>query len=98
MATKKSTERFVILRSNISGVWFGRLVESSPQSRILADARRAWNWQGAISCSELAITGPTGGKISGPVSRVEVDRGPGDEMCDASEAAVKAWALVPVAK
>ena len=104
MTTKKTAaatapeNRFVILRSNMSGVWFGRLAESTSQSRVLTEARRCYGWEGALSCSELALAGPTGGLICAAVSRVEVDRAPGDEMLDASEAAVAAFATAPAAK
>ena len=100
MATKKTeqTNRLVILRSNMSGVWFGRLAEQDAQSRVLTEARRCWEWDGALSCSNLALHGPAGGRILGAVSRVEIDRAPGDEMIDASEAAVAAFAKMPAAQ
>lgn len=98
MATKKSDPRYVILRSNMSGVWFGKLEEQTALSRVLTEARRCWEWEGALSCSGLALHGPTGGRIIGAVARVEIDRAPGDEMIDASEAAVEAFARTPVSK
>ena len=100
MATKKNDFgfRYVILRSNMSGVWLGKLAEQTSQSRVLTEARRLYSWDGALTCSELALSGPTGGRICGPVSRVEIDRAPGDEMIDATEAAVAAFAKLPAAK
>ncbi len=97
MATKNTDSRYVILRSNMSGVWLGKLVEQTPQMRVLTEARRCYSWEGALSCSELAIAGPSGGRICGAVSRVEIDRSPGDEMLDATEAAVAAFAAIPAA-
>ena len=96
MAGKKTQDsRFVILRSNMSGVWFGKLVSQTPQSRILTEARRCYSWEGALSCSGLALGGPSKGRICGAVSYVEIDRAPGDEMIDATEAAIAAFAKIP---
>ena len=86
--------RFVVLRSNVAGVHFGQLVnsKSEPGARVLKNARRAWSWQGALSCSELATKGPgKGSRICAQVSRVTITIAPGDEMIDATPEAVKAW-------
>lgn len=57
----------VLVRSRGSGVWIGTLVSrhatAAGHSVTLADARRIWSWFGAAECSQLAATGPTGGKI-----------------------------------
>ncbi len=104
MTTKKKSDsgfRYVILRSNMSGVWFGKLADcqsSQSLSRVLTEARRLYSWDGALTCSELALAGPTVGRVCGAVSRVEIDRAPGDEMIDATEAAVAAFAKLPAAK
>lgn len=69
----------VLVRSSPSGVWMGRLVsrDATPDGteRVrLTDARRLWSWTGALSCSELALIGPTGGKICAPVGDVTVSQ------------------------
>jgi hypothetical protein len=33
----------------------------------IAEAIRVWSWEGALSCSALAVKGPTGGKLDVPV-------------------------------
>ena len=89
---------FVIVRSNMSGVWMGRLLTQTQSSRVLTEARRCYAWEGALSCSELATCGPSGGRVCGPVSRVEIDRAPGDEMITMTEAAILAFSKIPAAQ
>ena len=87
----------VIVRSNQSGVWFGRLVSAvgTPDGyeRVeLAGARRIWSWEGAGSCSGLAAHGPRAGKIAPAVDAVV------SGVCErlaAAPAAVKAFAAIP---
>lgn len=62
----------VVVRSGQSGVWFGLLEQARSDSVLLTDARRAWSWEGALSCSELAAAGPSGGKICTPVGTAAV--------------------------
>ena len=65
---------------------------------MLREARRAWSWKGALSCSELAVRGPgEGSRICVRVSRVEITIAPGDEMIDATPEAVAAWKAAPAA-
>ena len=92
--------RHVVFRSNMSGVWFGRLVKSADaRVRVLRDARRAYEWEGALTCSELASKGPgAGSRICGVVRRVQIQRADGDELLDVTPEAVKAWTASPVAK
>jgi len=86
----------VVVRSSGSGVWLGNLDYKSDESRtvILSNARRAWQWHGCLSCSELATKGPdTNSKISGPVETVQVY----DvlEVIGTTDAAVTRWKAVP---
>ena len=90
-------ERFVIIRSNMSGVWFGRLLEETAQTRVLDRARKIYDWEGALSTSDLACSGPTGGRILRPV-KLTLDRAPGDECIDCSEEAVRVFQALPEAK
>ena len=82
----------VVVRSSPSGVWMGELVAQDGAVVTLRDARRAWNWDGAASCSGLAVRGPRGGKICEPVPTAEIH----DccEILEASEAAIAAWKAV----
>ncbi len=49
--------KYVIVRSNLSGVWAGYLHERNGQEITLKNARRLWYWSGAASCSQLAVDG-----------------------------------------
>ncbi len=67
---KKGT--FVLVRTYSAGVHFGNLVERNGKEIHLANARRLWSWQGALSLSEIAMTGIniSGSKISAPVDEI----------------------------
>ena len=87
----------VIVRSRGSGVWMGVLREVAyPAAGMIVrldSARRLWSWSGAKECSELALTGPTGGNIgcvSAPVVAETL------EMHECAPAAVVALGKVPV--
>ena len=57
---------FVLIRTNSAGVHFGFLEEKNLYAGgcevRLSKAKRLWSWTGALSLSEIAMTGP---KISG---------------------------------
>ena len=90
--------RYVVIRSNLAGVHFGRLVRDRDGQRVLRDARRAWSWKGALSCSELAVTGPgEGSRICVTVPRVTLTIATGDEMTDCTPEAVARWQAASVA-
>lgn len=89
--------RMVVVRSRGSGVWMGILREVAyPAAGMIVrldTARRLWSWSGAKECSELALTGPTGGNIgcvSAPVVSETL------EMHECAPAAVAALGKVPV--
>jgi len=71
---KDLLEKNVVVRSSDSGVWMGHLLSADGDAVLLRDARRIWSWQGAASCSGLALTGPSSGKIPGPVKLAVVHR------------------------
>jgi len=50
---------YILIRSNMSGVWVGKLVATGAEGNVLAleDARRIRYWEGAIDCSDLAVNG-----------------------------------------
>lgn len=84
--------KHVVVRSNMSGVWLGKLVAAEGETRLLRDARRAWSWEGAASCSGLAMKGPDGGRICEPVEIALIGN-----VCEtllATDEAVKRWESV----
>lgn len=94
-----ATPSYVVVHNNQSGVWFGELrsEEGAPLTK-LANARRAWSWEGALSCSDLANHGPTGGQIDAPVLLVTMRAEHDVEHIEARPEAVAAWAAVPSAQ
>jgi hypothetical protein len=60
-----ATGKYVIVRAYAAGVHAGIMVGMVGNSIHLRESRRIWNWTaGALSCSELAMTGPKSGKFS----------------------------------
>lgn len=89
--------KYVVVRSGQSGVWCGRLAWRKGSTVALIDARRAWSWAGALSCSELAVHGPgVGSRICGAVSGESVIMGC-CEILPATAAAARVWAAAPAA-
>lgn len=64
--------KFVLIRTFSAGVHFGTLVSRNGQEVHLKDARRLWSWSGALSLSEVAMTGinVSSSKISIPVDEI----------------------------
>lgn len=86
----------VVVRSSQSGVWLGTLDAQDGETVTLTDARRAWRWTGAASCSGLAVRGPKGGNICESVAVAQVLG-----VCEvllATDEAVAAWKAVPAWK
>jgi len=84
--------KMIVARSSQSGVWFGQCESIDGDTVTMTNARRAWQWTGALSCSDLATRGPSGGKISAPVDRVTVFGV--CEIIEASVAAIDQWATI----
>jgi hypothetical protein len=63
------TTKKVIVRTENAGVHFGTLVSKEGDEVVLNGARRIWNWKGANTCSELALSGldPTSSRVAKPV-------------------------------
>ena len=61
----------VIARIERAGVFHGTLVYFDSEILRLKDARRIYYWEGALSVTDMASNGLTGGKISAPVTKVE---------------------------
>lgn len=49
--------KYVIVRGNSSGVFFGILENQNGQEIELKECRRIWYWDGACSISDLALNG-----------------------------------------
>lgn len=49
--------KYVIVRGDRSGVFFGILENQNGQEIELKECRRLWYWDGACSISELAVNG-----------------------------------------
>ena len=61
----------VIARIERAGVFHGTLDYIDNEIMRLKDARRIYYWEGALSVTDMASRGLTGGKVSVPVSKVE---------------------------
>ena len=63
---------FVLIRTYSAGVHFGTLLHRDGQEVHLKDARRLWNWNGALSLSEVAMKGIkiNESKISVPIDEI----------------------------
>jgi hypothetical protein len=82
---------YVILRSDIAGVFYGRLLKDTrPGYYRLADCRKVWSWEGANHVEGLALVGPelTGSQITGP-TRQDVRVGDGDQLIRGVTAAAR---------
>lgn len=61
----------VIARISRAGVFHGTLDHIDNDIIRLKDSRRIYRWEGALSVTDMAANGLTGGRISAPVSKVE---------------------------
>lgn len=63
-----SVGRYCVIRSHAAGVHVGTVAEvtdsASGREVRLHGTRRIWSWQGALSCTEISVSGVTGGKLS----------------------------------
>lgn len=57
MESKINIGKRVLIRAGSAGVHFGTMEERSGQEVRLSNARRLWNWTGALSLSEVASKG-----------------------------------------
>jgi hypothetical protein len=56
--------RYCVVRCYSAGVHVGVVVGVNGGEVALKETRRIWSWQGALSCTEIAVAGITGGKLS----------------------------------
>ena len=90
--------KVVLVRSRGSGVWIGTLAARSASaaghSVSLTNARRIWSWTGAAECSQLAMTGPKGGKIgvsSAPIVHEVLEELAASDACVSAVASIPEW-------
>ena len=72
--SSKEDGRPVIVRSYGAGAFFGYLAEKWGNEVLLFQCRRIWNWKGANTLSEIALSGitPQGSRIAKPTPRHRV--------------------------
>ena len=68
--THPAIGRYSIIRTQNAGVHAGVVAAVDGQSVTLTDSRRIWSWTGALSCSEIAVAGITGGKVAVSVAEI----------------------------
>lgn len=93
----------MIVRSYAMGCFAGTLDEenSTETKKILTGVRRLWQWSGAASLSQLAITGtsnPEGCKFPCETEWEELTSPQGFEVIQVTEEARKSIASVPIWK
>lgn len=69
---KRFLGKAVLIRTQSSGVHFGILIEREGTEVLLSNARRIWNWTGALSLSEISQRGInlSGSKVSVKVEEI----------------------------
>jgi hypothetical protein len=56
--------QYCVVRTYSAGVHVGIVAAVDGRNVELRDSRRIWSWTGALSCSEIAMSGITGGKVA----------------------------------
>ena len=89
--------QYKIVRTYSAGVFAGYIESRNGQEVVMRNARRLWQWTGAASLSQLAVTGtsnPRGCKFPVAVPRVELLQV--IEILDVSDVARATIDAVPV--
>ena len=95
----KTKKQYVICRTYSAGVFAGYLESRKGQEVVLTNARRLWQWSGAASLSQLAMSGtsnPGGCKFPVAVGRVTLLQA--IEILDATATAKASIDSVPIWK
>ena len=79
----------IIARIDRAGVFHGTLDYIDGEIIRLKDARRIYYWNGALSVTDIAAKGITGGKVTIPVTTVEFMSDKVVELNECSEEASK---------
>lgn len=91
--------QYVIVRTYSAGCFAGYLQSEKGQEVVLKNARRLWQWSGAASLSQLAVSGTSNpGGCKFPVATPEHKLYQAIETIPASEEARKSIESVPVWK
>jgi len=56
--------KYCVVRCCSAGVHVGIVTAVNGGEVTLKETRRIWSWQGALSCTEIAVSGISGGKVS----------------------------------
>lgn len=91
-------DKRVIARIERAGVFHGTLDYIDSEIIRLKDARRIYRWEGALSVTDMAANGLTGGKISAPVSKVEFMTNAVIELNECSDEASRSIEAIKVWK
>lgn len=54
---KQFIDKYVIVRSNLAGVFFGKVKYIENTTVILEETRKIYAWSGAATVSQIAVTG-----------------------------------------
>ena len=81
----------IIARIDRAGVFHGTLDHIDNDIVRMTDTRRIYYWNGALSVTDMAANGLTGGKISAPVSKVEFMTG---KVVELNECSVEASRII----
>lgn len=79
----------IIARIDRAGVFYGTLDYIDSEIIRLKDTRRIYFWNGAMSVTDMAAKGITGGKVTIPVTSVEFMTDKVVELNECSNEAVK---------
>ena len=52
-----NNEKYVVVRSNMAGVYCGTLKNKNGTEVVLANARKIYSWQGAYTVEDIAVKG-----------------------------------------
>ena len=85
----------VIARIERAGVFHGTLDYIDNEIVRLKDARRIYYWNGALSVTDIAAKGITGGKVTFPVTTVEFMS---DKIVELNECSVEATKSIEAIK
>ena len=88
----------IIARIERAGVFHGTLDYIDNEIIRLKDARRIYYWNGALSVTDIAAKGITGGKVTIPVTTVEFMSDKVVELNECSEEATKSIEAIKVWK
>ena len=92
----KMKGKYVILRADKAGVFFGKFEEKNGQEVKLSDVRKLWSWEGANSVEQLALDGtknPSGCRFTVTVDEMIIDEA--IQVIPCTESAIQSIKSVP---